>query len=66
MALRLIGERNTWRLLRSLFYERLNHEANEEDLPMIDVTKDKTDKAIILQLYDNSAYMREVCKTLLG
>ncbi|MCL4131486.1 UNVERIFIED_CONTAM: hypothetical protein GTU68_054246, partial [Idotea baltica] len=59
MTLQMVGERNTWRLLGSLFYERLSEDPSEADEPMIDTTKDRTDKAIISQLYDSSAFMRE-------
>lgn len=61
MALKMVGERNTWRLLGSLFYERLNNEDNGGEEPMIDTTKDRTDKAIISQLYGASSFLREVC-----
>ncbi|RXG52875.1 Nuclear pore complex protein [Armadillidium vulgare] len=59
MALKMVGERNTWRLLGSLFYERLNNEDNGGEEPMIDTTKDRTDKAIISQLYSASSFLRE-------
>ena len=57
----MIGERNTWRLLGSLYAERTNENEINGDQHMLDETSvPLTDQTIVTQLYDNDNTIREV------
>ncbi|XP_068205657.1 nuclear pore complex protein Nup107-like [Palaemon carinicauda] len=54
----LLNERNTWRILGSLYSERLNDENNIQESPMLD-EEHLTDFTVVNQLYDQNRIIRE-------
>nr|XP_053637190.1 nuclear pore complex protein Nup107-like [Cherax quadricarinatus] len=54
----LLGERNTWRLLGSLYSERLGEDTSSNDSPMMD-NEPTTDYAVVTRLYDTNRTVRE-------
>ncbi|XP_045609120.1 nuclear pore complex protein Nup107 [Procambarus clarkii] len=54
----LLSERNTWRLLGSLYSERLGEDAESKDSPMMD-EEPTTDFTVVTRLYDTNCTVRE-------
>ncbi|XP_042236201.1 nuclear pore complex protein Nup107-like [Homarus americanus] len=54
----LLSERNTWRLLGSLYSERLRDDTSTKDSPMMD-EKPTTDLNVVTHLYDTNRTVRE-------
>lgn len=60
----LLSERNTWRLVGSLFSERLGEETKDSSMMMEgEEGEPKTDMEVVTHMYDVNPTVREVCTT---
>lgn len=58
----LLSERNTWRLVGSLFSERLGEETKDSSMMMEgEEGEPKTDMEVVTRMYDVNPTVREVC-----